>query len=97
MSIERDIRTRISKIIDMSLKISNPSVERSEGKPDIFVTYAGHVRLLSILIYTNGWVCDTDADYQFSVYTTQPNIIETLDEILSFLKWFRDLRFGTNN
>lgn len=61
---------RIRNLINLCLEI-NSLEERngSDGKPTVFVSFSGHVSMISIQIYPSGWKKGEPTDLNYSIYT----------------------------
>ena len=81
----------MNKIMQLVLDIMRLGVEISKNtKTDVFVEYSGHVDLLSVRIYEDGWEKDKehyskDIYLNIADYRTEEDITETLEEIYAEL------------
>lgn len=86
----------MNKIMKLVLDIMRLGVEISENtKTDVFVEYSGHVDLLRVLIFVDGWEKDKEY-YSRDVYLnetehrTEEDIIEILEEIYAELSKYKE-------
>lgn len=56
----------IQRIIALCMEIS--TLERTEGKPQVFFEYAPHVQALAIRVYSHGWKGGVSSDYRVDLY-----------------------------
>lgn len=82
----------MDKKMQLVLDIMQLGVEISKNtKTDVFVDYSGHVDLLNVRIYADGWEKDEKFYFYKNIYLnitdhrTEEDIIETLEEIYAEL------------
>jgi outer membrane protein assembly factor BamD (BamD/ComL family) len=79
---------------ELILEIMKTALEKNqENKNTIFIDYSGHVQLLNIQVYLNGWKDYKQANYTKDLYMSihpEKENIEELSKILEFLKGLED-------
>lgn len=64
--MDNNLLKKVSKIIELAI-ILNPSPTNKDdtgNKPTVFVQFSGHISILSVFIYGNGW----DANDEYNSY-----------------------------
>lgn len=57
----------LQRLIALCMEIS--TLEKTEGKPQVFFNYAPHVQWLSIEVYSHGWEKGVSGDYRVDIHT----------------------------
>ena len=58
MNLDKKYMDKVLKLMELAL------IKTIPGKKDIFVSFSGHVGLLAVTIYKNGWSVAKEADFK---------------------------------
>lgn len=88
--MSNDIIDKVLRIMELALLINPTSTVkgRTGNKPTIMIQFQGHVAGFDVLIYSDGWAEDADAQYKYMIYFDKPKekTQRTLDAILEHLE-----------
>jgi hypothetical protein len=77
---EKTVDELILEIMKIAMKKNDPY------KNTIFVWYSGHIHLLEITVYENGYRTNVEPDYSKWLNLKNENIIKELKEVIKYLK-----------
>jgi hypothetical protein len=65
------VNRKALRILELAMKINNtPTKQRTTGnKPTVFVCFSGHINVIEVEVYMNGWYEDarSDCNYRFDL------------------------------
>lgn len=81
---------KIKRILALALKL-NPTETRQEttgNKPTVLVEFSGHVGIVYVSVYKNGWErhVDVSDEFQFYVDGTEMLLGESPDQCIEYLE-----------
>ena len=78
---EKRRRRDIHRILDMVLDINGLDARmksKTGDLPTAFFEYSGHVTLVAVRVYKNGWYPEADPDIRLEEFTKDPNGTQNL-------------------
>ena len=78
---EKRRRQQICKALDLCLQINGLQTSKQEftgDHPTAFFNFSGHVALVEVCVYKNGWSYNTDRDMELRAYIDFPGEVERL-------------------
>jgi len=94
--MNKDILEKIKKISALALELSNDTdkQEHDVKLPVAMVDFSGHVGMVSVRFYENGWHTDADHSYNCCTYFKDA---KTLDKIIAEMERMAEIRYKLEN
>lgn len=83
---KKEVEKKVKKIVKLSLRLNG--LERKsaiEERPTVFLDFSGHVSLITVKIYPNGWDRDKES-FSMEAYLDKRGTLENLDKIIAWLE-----------
>lgn len=87
----------MNEAIRLAMRINGGTEVRSGyGHPTAFIYYSGHINVLEVEIYENGWVADAYADisYYFSLDKDEDKLMQVLENLKEYAEKLAEKKKG---
>lgn len=89
----------MNEAIRLGMKINGGAVERcGHGHPTVFIYYSGHINVLEVQIYSDGWAPDegvsADTSYYFSLDKDEDKLMQVLENLKEYAEKLTEKKKG---